>query len=184
MKIITEKQFNDFASQFFPGKAIHYDETYAFIQAGTCLGENLHYECDETSVNLHIEGPEWRPLRDYLNVNLINQRLTPSHWGRQNCQWTIDNEIHTGADVMQAFLDIRSIIEPVIEQFEGKEPKDYGGIKLKVDTEPTNTIISKESINYLAVSKPIEQTKEKNVEVDTGRKKVPQKKRRRNRYLR
>lgn len=116
-------------------------------------------------MNLHIEGPEWRPIRDYLNVNLTKQRLTPSHWGRQNCQWTIDNEIHTDADVMQAFLDIRSIIEPVIEQFEGKEPKDYSGIKLEVVTEPTDTIINEESINHLAVSKPIEQTKEKNVEV-------------------
>lgn len=130
MKIITEKQFNDFASKFFPSKAIHYDETYAFIQAGSCLGKNLHYECDETSVNLHIEGPEWRHIRDYLNANLNKERLTPSHWGRQNCQWTIDNEIHTAADVMQAFLDIRGIIEPVIEQFEGKEPQDYSGIIL------------------------------------------------------
>lgn len=130
MKIITEKQFNDFASKFFPSKAIHYDETYAFIQAGSCLGKNLHYECDETSVNLHIEGSEWRHIRDYLNANLNKERLTPSHWGRQNCQWTIDNEIHTAADVMQAFLDIRGIIEPVIEQFEGKEPQDYSGIIL------------------------------------------------------
>lgn len=176
MNIITEKQFNDFASQFFPGKAIHYDETYAFIQAGTCLGENLHYECDETSVNLHIEGPEWRPIRDYLNVNLTKQRLTPSHWGRQNCQWTIDNEIHTDADVMQAFLDIRSIIEPVIEQFEGKEPKDYSGIKLEVVTEPTDTIINEESINHSTVSKPIEQPKEKVVEVTQKEKIVPLKK--------
>lgn len=159
MKIITEKQFNDFASKFFPSKAIHYDETYAFIQAGSCLGKNLHYECDETSVNLHIEGPEWRPIRDYLNANLNKERLTPSHWGRQNCQWTIDNEIHTAVDVMQAFLDIRSIIEPVIEQFEGKEPKDYSNIRKDV-YEIERIVLGSAQNEHVETRVPNKQTKE------------------------
>ena len=139
MNIISEKQFKEFANKYFPGKATHYDETYAFIQAGSMYGDRLHYECDETSVNLHIECSEWRPIRDYLRQNLKRDRLTPSHWNRQDCQWTIDNEIHTVKDLFQAFLEIRSIIEPVIEKFEGKEPQDYSRYTLSAGKENTTT---------------------------------------------
>ena len=151
MKSISEKQFQDFADKYFPGKSTHYDETYAFIQAGSMYGDQLHYECDETSVKLHIECSEWRPIRDYLRQNLKRDRLTPSHWNRQDCQWTIDNEIHTDKDVFQAFLDIRSIVEPVIEKFEGKDPHDYSHYTLDEakaqSTQPKNPLKKQEEIN-------------------------------------
>ncbi len=151
MNIISEKQFKEFANKYFPGKATHYDETYAFIQAGSMYGDRLHYECDETSVNLHIECSEWRPIRDYLRQNLKRDRLTPSHWNRQDCQWTIDNEIQTVKDLFQAFLEIRSIIEPVIEKFEGKEPQDYSHYTLveakKQTAESKTSAKTQEEIN-------------------------------------
>lgn len=151
MKIVSEKDFKDFARKNFPDKALVYENTYAFIQAGNCLGAHLHYECNETSVFLHIEGPDWRPIRNYLNVNLNKKRLTPSHWYRDNCQWTIDNKIQTAQDMFQAFLDIRSIIEPVIEQFEGKEPQDYSHYTLdeaeRLTTESKTPVKTQEEIN-------------------------------------
>lgn len=141
MKIVSKNEFRTFAKKYFPGKPIVYEDKYAYIQAGSSLGTYLHYECTETYVTLHIEGPNWRPIRDYLKSNLSNKRLTPSWWDRQNCQWTIDNEIHTADDLFQAFLDIRAIIEPVIERFEGKEPQDYTHYVLSKaeDNTPTPT---------------------------------------------
>lgn len=166
MKIVSKNEFRTFAKKYFPGKPIVYEDKYAYIQAGSSLGTYLHYECTETYVTLHIEGPNWRPIRDYLKSNLSNKRLTPSWWDRQNCQWTIDNEIHTADDLFQAFLDIRAIIEPVIERFEGKEPQDYTHYVLSKaeDNTPTPTEEIKEEKVAEKETKTTAETSEKKVE--------------------
>lgn len=124
---ITEQEMREFVGKHFPDKELNYasDECIQ-IQAGKQFGIPMHYEYHLGTVALHLEQKDWRAIRNHLNANLHNERLIPSNWfGRNNCQWTIDGEIHTVHDMFQAFLDIRSIIEPVIEQFEGKEPQDY-----------------------------------------------------------
>lgn len=141
---ITEQEMREFVGKFFPSKELNYasDECIQ-IQAGEQFGIPMHYEYHLGTVALHLEQKDWRAIRNHLNANLHNERLIPSNWfGRNNCQWTIDGEIHTVHDMFQAFLDIRSIIEPVIEQFEGKEPQDYSHYTL--DEAETSPLPSKE----------------------------------------
>ena len=150
---ITEQEMREFVGKFFPGKELNYasDECIQ-IQAGNQFGIPMHYEYHLGTVALHLEQKDWRAIRNHLNVNLHNKRLTPSNWfGRSNCQWTIDGEIHTVQDMFQAFLDIRSIIEPVIEKFEDKELQDYSRYSLDEtkgqSTEPNIPTKKQEEIN-------------------------------------
>lgn len=150
---ITEQEMREFVGKFFPSKELNYasDECIQ-IQAGEQFGIPMHYEYHLGTVALHLEQKDWRAIRNHLNANLHNERLIPSNWfGRNNCQWTIDGEIHTVHDMFQAFLDIRSIIEPVIEQFEGKEPQDYSHYTLdeseRLTTESKTPAKAQEEIN-------------------------------------
>lgn len=150
---ITEQEMREFVGKFFPGKELNYasDECIQ-IQAGKQFGIPMHYEYHLGTVALHLEQKDWRAIRNHLNDNLHNERLIPSKWfGRNNCQWTIDGEIHTVHDMFQAFLDIRSIIEPEIEQFEGKEPQDYSHYTLdeaeRLTTESKTPVKTQEEIN-------------------------------------
>ena len=66
MEPISDEQKLEFANSSFPGKTVNLGNgDWWFIQAGNILGDNLHYEYWDGQVSLHIEGPNWRPLRNY-----------------------------------------------------------------------------------------------------------------------
>lgn len=118
MKEITKEEFESFAQREFPNMATCYADGYCFIQAGTCLGENLHYELNEGKIHLDIEGPNWRPIRDYLWNHVIDSRVSHSHWGRYGCRWTLDKNLESQQDVEQGFLLMQRIMAPHILKFE------------------------------------------------------------------
>ena len=118
MKEITKDEFEEFVQQEFPNTPSRYKEDYCFIQAGSCLGSNLHYELNAGKINLDIEGPNWRPLRNYLWNHVVDSRVSHSHWGRYGCRWTLDKIIETKDDVEAGFVQMRRIMEPHILKFE------------------------------------------------------------------
>ena len=66
LDITTQQTFESFCEKEFPGKIHRWTADYCFVQAGTHLKENLHYEFLNSHVHLHIEGSEWRGIRNYL----------------------------------------------------------------------------------------------------------------------
>lgn len=121
MPTLTNKEtFEKFAQEYFPGKITKWEQSYCFIQAGTCLGSNLHYEFHKGKVELHIEGKNYRPVREWLKVHLKDSEIKSVHWGRNDCGWVLDRDIASEQELYNAFLTIRDKIEPVILDFESQ----------------------------------------------------------------
>lgn len=118
MKEITKEEFERFAQQEFPNSPTHYEDGYCYIQAGSCLGEYLHYELNVGKIHLDIEGPNWRPIRNYLWSHVVDSRVSDSHWVRQGCRWTLEMNIESKEDAEKGFLQMRKIMEPHILKFE------------------------------------------------------------------
>ena len=118
MKELTKEVFEEFAKKEFPNAPFRYDDGFCYIQAGSCLGENLHYELNAGRIHLDIEGPNWRPIRNYLWNHVVDSRVSHSHWWRYGCRWTLDKNIESVSDVEQGFLLMRRIMEPHILKFE------------------------------------------------------------------
>ena len=117
---ITKEEFVQFAESEFPGSPYYWGNGYCYIQAGTCLGQYLHYEYNADKVHLDIEGGNWRPLRDCLRKNLKDPSITGNHWGRYDCRWTLERSLDSSEEVMEAFRTIRYIMEPHILGFESQ----------------------------------------------------------------
>lgn len=117
---IEKFQIEDFAKSQFPGKAYYIGKGWFFIQAGKCLGANLHYEymCADDAVALHIEGRNWRGIRNYLHNHVFDNRLSNLHWGRNHCMWKLNTSVHTWKEIQDAFVLLASIMEPHIANFE------------------------------------------------------------------
>ena len=63
---ISSDQIKDFVDSEYTGQPFLIGNGFWYIQAGTCLGEYLHYEYHKNQVHLHLEGPNWRGIRDSL----------------------------------------------------------------------------------------------------------------------
>lgn len=119
MEVITNEQKKAFAEKEFPGQPVNYGNgDWWYIQAGTMLGEWLHYEYWGGRLNLHIEGPDWRQIRDYLWKKVDDKRLISSKWHRNGCCWTLQKELSNWEDVKTAFIEIDKILGPHIREFE------------------------------------------------------------------
>ena len=96
MEEITKEQKLEFAQKEFPGQEVNIPNNadWWYIQAGTLMGGYLHYEYWGNKVNLHIEGPDWRPIRNYLWREVSDPRVVSSKWWRQGCCWTLQKELN------------------------------------------------------------------------------------------
>lgn len=117
-------RFEDFCKIEFPGKKVcsnkENNNRWLFVQAGTHLDDELHYEFLENRVRLHIEGSNWRPIRDYLRNNVDDRLLSSEWWGRKECQWTLKKKIINEHVMFDSFRLIRDKLELVISDFEKK----------------------------------------------------------------
>lgn len=131
MEDITNNQKEEFAQNEFPGKPINLgDGNWWYIQAGNIMGEFLHYEYWGGKVSLHIEGPDWRPFRNYLRNQIPDDdRILRSHWGRQDCSWTLNRTPNNWEEIKQCFIEIDRIMRPHILSFERLQ-----GFKKHIDT--------------------------------------------------
>lgn len=115
---VSEQQIKEFLEIEFPGQPYCIGCGYWFVQAGKCLGKNLHYEYQADKVHLHIEGPNWRGIRDYLWTHVMDSRVSHSHWGRYGCNWTLDSIPQTWDELKEAFRTMAYIMNPHICKFE------------------------------------------------------------------
>lgn len=119
MNDISKEQKLEFANTEFPGKAVNLgDGNWWYIQAGTLMGEDLHYEYLEGKVHLHIEGSNWRPIRNYFDRVVSDPRIIKEDWYRQRCCLTLQRELSSWEDIQEAFLEINRIMLPHILSFE------------------------------------------------------------------
>lgn len=119
MNDISNEQKLEFASKEFPGKAVNLgDGNWWYIQAGTLMGKDLHYEYHNGKVHLHIEGSKWRHIRNYFDRVVSDPRIIAEHWWRQRCCLTLQRELLSWEDIQNAFLEIDRIMRPHILSFE------------------------------------------------------------------
>lgn len=116
--IISQKSFEDFCRDEFPNKETQWNENFCFVQAGSHLGDNLHYEFINGSVCLHIEGDNWRGIRNYLNLKQPFANIRPKHWWRKNCCWELLAKVENESQLFSAFRSIRNSLEPHIIEYE------------------------------------------------------------------
>lgn len=143
MEPISDEQKLGFANSSFPGKTVNLGNgDWWFIQAGNILGDNLHYEYWDGQVSLHIEGPNWRPLRNYLWREVSDSRVVSKEWGRQGCCWTLQRTPSSWEEIQEAFLELNRIMLPHILDFEAEqgfdkiyecEEMDVSAHKIKID---------------------------------------------------
>ncbi len=127
MNDISNEQKLEFANKEFPGKAVNLgDGNWWYIQAGTLMGEDLHYEYHNGKVHLHIEGPNWRPIRNYFDRVVSDPRIIAEHWWRQRCCLTLQRDLLSWEEIQDAFLEIDRIMRPHILSFERSQGVYYG----------------------------------------------------------
>ncbi len=136
---INKEDFEQFAKENFPEKAYFYGDTYFFIQAGDCLGTDLHYEYVDDKMQLHIEGWNWREIRDFLRARLQGKtEVSSCWWGRNDCAWTLRNaDISNWEDVKTAFKAIHTFFSKYIQEFE-----ELRSLKTEHPDEESNSIPS------------------------------------------
>ena len=119
MNDISNEQKLKFANKEFPGKAVNLgDGNWWYIQAGTLMGKDLHYEYHNGKVHLHIEGSNWRPIRNYFDKVVSDPRIIAEHWWRQRCCLTLQRDLSSWVEIQEAFLAIDRIMRPHILSFE------------------------------------------------------------------
>ena len=119
MNEISKEQILAFANKAFPGKTVNLgDGRWWYIQAGTLMGEDLHYEYHNGKVHLHIEGPNWRPIRNYFDRVVNDPQIVTQHWWRQRCCLTLQRDLSSWEEIQDAFLEIDRIMRPHILSFE------------------------------------------------------------------
>ena len=136
MNDISNGQKLEFAHKEFPGKAVNLgDGNWWYIQAGTLMGEDLHYEYHNGKVHLHIEGSNWRPIRNYFDKVVSDPRIIAEHWRRQRCSLTLQRELLSWKDIQDAFLEIDRIMRPHILSFERSQEVYHGDNENSVESD-------------------------------------------------
>ena len=115
---VSPSLITDFFQQEFPDQPYDIGKNYWFVQAGNCLGRNLHYEYNANKVHLHIEGNNWRPIRDFLRNHIMDSRVSKHHWARKACCWTLNTEPQNWEEIKEAFRTLAYIMNPYISKFE------------------------------------------------------------------
>lgn len=117
--IISRESFEEFCEREFHGKERDYQQNFCYVQAGSRHGSDLHYELYKGKVHLHIEGRDWRGLRNYLRELFPIANVEPSMWNnRQDACLTLNMSVTTQEECMTAFKRLRSILEPHIQKYE------------------------------------------------------------------
>ncbi len=132
---VSEQQIRDFLESEFPGQPYSIGDGYWFVQAGKCLGEDLHFEYQADQVHLHIEGRNWRGIRNYLWTHVMDSRVSHSPWWRKGCNWTLHTNPQTWDELKESFRTIAYIMNPHIGKFERS-------LSLPAETKETETVVA------------------------------------------
>lgn len=159
MEPISDEKKLEFANRSFPGKTVNLGNgDWWFIQAGNILGDNLHYEYWGGQVSLHIEGPNWRPLRNYLWREVSDPRVVSKKWWRQGCCWTLQTIPSSWEEVQEAFLELNRIMLPYILDFEEEQgfekPAKVADLDVVAHKIKINDLISIERLHIPEYQRP------------------------------
>lgn len=97
------------------------------------LNHNFHYEWWNNRVEIHIEGPDWRPLRQIFYDNweaLSTNGLGRGHWGRNDCQYFLENPNPSENQLIRLEELIRPFIEKYIDD-KNLRPKHIDRVKTR-----------------------------------------------------
>ena len=100
----------------------------------------FHYEWWNDRVEIHIEGSDWYPLRQIFYDNweaLSAKGIGRGHWGRNNCQYFLENPDPSENQLLRLEELIRPYIEKYIDD-KGLRPKHVDRVK------PENTLFDEE----------------------------------------
>lgn len=101
---------------------------------------DFHYEWRNNRVEIHIEGSDWRPLRQIFYDNwetLKAQGLGSGHWWRNDCQYFLENPNPSENQLIRLEELIRPFIEKYIDD-KNLRPKHMDREK------PKNTLFDEE----------------------------------------
>ena len=138
---VEKEEIIRFIKDKFPDKAYTIGRGWWNVQAGSHWDDYVHFEYINDHVELHIEGPDWRRLRDYLCANVRDSRVEPKHWWRNNCSWMLKEEPTSWSDLQEAFITLANIMNPHILKFErslGQKMVKPGDSPLKADFKSIN----------------------------------------------
>ena len=99
-------------------KNLNDSKLYWQIEISPCLSNHgFHYEWYNDRVEIHIEGADWRPLRQIFNDNweaLKTKGLGRGYWwGRNNCQYFLVNPDSSENQLIR----LEELIRPFIEKY-------------------------------------------------------------------
>ena len=122
-------EFERFCRENYPG--IDYesnrnnDEQWFNLEAGNNFQSWIHYEFYDGQVQLHLEQPDDFSIVDInllntfiKNLNLSNKLVSGTFKFGKLWALTTEKEIETEDDLFAAFVEIKNIIEPILEQYE------------------------------------------------------------------
>ncbi len=122
-------EFEKFCDIHFPGKGIASNteskERWFYVEAGHNFQEWIHYEYYAGRVHLHLERfdnsniVDINDLNDYIAKVNISERVIQESWGKE-FQWTLirKKEIESLDELFNDFIEISTILEPIINQYE------------------------------------------------------------------
>lgn len=137
---IQEKEIRDFIRVEFPEHEVQIGNGYWFVHVDPSLDWRLHYEYNQGKIHFDIEGDNWRGPRNFFRNRLANDnRLTPKHWGRQDCRWTLNKDVESWEGIKDAFREINFILRPHILAWRN----EIGVLKQRTEIESDAKVSSK-----------------------------------------
>lgn len=138
--LIDEKDIRDFLSLEFPEHEVQIGNGYWYVHVDPSLDWRLHYEYNHGEVHFDIEGDNWKEPRNFFRSRLANDnRLTPKHWWRQDCRWTLNKTIGSWEEVKEAFQELNFILRPHVLAWRNV----IGASKQKLEIESDAKVSSK-----------------------------------------
>lgn len=110
---IDDTEIRNFLDTEFHDHEVQIGNGYWYVHVDPNLDWRLHYEYNHGEVHFDIEGDNWKEPRNFFRNRLANDnRLTPKHWWRQDCRWTLNKIIESWEDVKDAFRELNFILRP------------------------------------------------------------------------
>lgn len=131
---IDEKNIRDFVRIEFPEHEVQIGNGFWFIHVDPSLDWRLHYEYNQGEIHFDIEGDNWREPRNFFRNRLANDnRLTPKHWGRHDCRWTLNKNAESWEEIKDAFREIDFILRPHILAWRNEIAVSKQGTEIESD---------------------------------------------------
>lgn len=137
---IEEIEIINFLETEFPGHKIQIGNGYWYVHVDPSLDWRLHYEYNHGEVHFDIEGENWKEPRNFFRSRLAkDNRLTPKHWWRQDCRWTLNKTAESWDEVKDAFRELNFILRPHILAWKN----EIGAAKQKLEIDLDARVSSK-----------------------------------------